>query len=674
MHRSGTSLLARLVNLLGATIPKTQMPATSENPSGYWESRPITRFNNRLLKSAGSDWKDDMPLSQDWFTDPARAEDRAEAFRILQEEFEGAQTFVLKCPRLCRLLPFWEQVFAEAGIAPHAVIITRDPGEVANSLAARASVPEFAPAAISSAAASALLWLRYTLEAEQYSRNIPRFFVDHADILNDWKQSLKPIFEGFISGLPLAESNYGPDIDALFRPEMRRSRTEADRDVTEDPQVQELLQPLRILQKSFHEGNTELTATCDSWRQRLDHVSLAYAPARKNDTSGYEQDMWCRAMLLDLQLLFKADAMMPAGNLASPGNILFLSGKPRSIGHVFRIAHPAGILRSAGWSVEIMATGDPHAEEAIGSADMVIVFRSEWNDAFGMIRQQCLKKGIPLVYDIDDLIFEPDIIHPEDIKDKDFNYWSMNSMSFRQALSEADAAILTTKPLVRSASELCAKTFELPNTLDDSLAAYAAVAERLPKPSEADGKIRIGFMSGTATHERDFRVVAPVLAEILGHRPDALLVIVGALDVLSHAELDPFRDRIEMRPRVPLNELLDEMARIDIHISPLEMDYPLCHCKSAIRVNFAGAVGVPSVASATTPHCHAVIDGISGHLAWNKAHWLSSLYHLLDEPETRRRMGKAARIHTMAQYGPEMGGMLTHAVYGILTALKVRKN
>jgi hypothetical protein len=85
-------------------------------------------------------------------------------------------------------------------------------------------------------------------------------------------------------------------------------------------------------------------------------------------------------------------------------------------------------------------------------------------------------------------------------------------------------------------------------------------------------------------------------------------------------------------------------------------------------------VGVPSVASATTPHCHAVIDGISGHLAWNKSHWLSSLYHLLDEPETRRRMGKAARIHTMAQYGPEMGGMLTHAVYGILTALKVRKN
>lgn len=669
MHRSGTSLLARLINLLGATAPLTRMPATTENPSGYWESVPVTRFNNRLLASAGSDWKDDTPLPTSWFNDPARTEDIGEAIRILKEEFGEAPLFVLKCPRICRLLPFWERVFAEAGIRPKAIILTRDPVEVANSLAARAAIPAFAPAAIRSAASSALLWLRYTLDAERYSRNIPRYFVDHSAILKDWKTALQPVREGFMSGLPTQEDADLAEIEALFDPRMRRARTAADPNVKDDPDTDRLLHPLQMLREKLNSADPDIQDTCDVWHDRLETIHQSYAPVRSAKGGTFEEDAWSKAMLQALHTLFLADGMTVDGQKRK-GNILFLSGRIQSIGHVLRVAQPSAVLEAAGWSTRILATDDPEVDGAIGAADMVVVFRSVWNPALERIKEKCVSGGIRMVYDIDDLVFLPGIIHPEDIDAEKLGAWSRDSMAYQQALTASDAAILTTGTLAAYAAVHCRQVHELPNFIGTSLADHATAALTLPRPSDADGRLRIGFMSGTPTHDRDFALVVPALAGVLANRKDTVLVVTGYVDLGLYDELLPFRDRIEVRPRVPLNDLFAEMTRLDIHLSPLEMDYPLCSCKSAIRVNFAGAVGVPSVASSTEPHSRAILDGISGYLAWNAAHWSASLYHLLDDPDSRRSMGLAAQIHTLAQYGPQMGGMLTRAVYGSLCRKK----
>ena len=51
MHRSGTSPLTRVLNLLGAKLPNNVMPpAPNNNEQGFWESRDLMVINDDILK------------------------------------------------------------------------------------------------------------------------------------------------------------------------------------------------------------------------------------------------------------------------------------------------------------------------------------------------------------------------------------------------------------------------------------------------------------------------------------------------------------------------------------------------------------------------------------------------------------------------------------------------
>ena len=62
MHRSGTSVLARAISLLGVSLPSDLPAPGPDNPEGYWESVGLQRINDRLLQAAGSAWLDVAPL------------------------------------------------------------------------------------------------------------------------------------------------------------------------------------------------------------------------------------------------------------------------------------------------------------------------------------------------------------------------------------------------------------------------------------------------------------------------------------------------------------------------------------------------------------------------------------------------------------------------------------
>ena len=56
MHRSGTSALANVLALAGASLPREVMPADSHNARGYFEPWRIAVFNDRRLAAAGTSW------------------------------------------------------------------------------------------------------------------------------------------------------------------------------------------------------------------------------------------------------------------------------------------------------------------------------------------------------------------------------------------------------------------------------------------------------------------------------------------------------------------------------------------------------------------------------------------------------------------------------------------
>ncbi len=57
MHRSGTSALARVLNLCGAYLPDELMsPRHYDNPTGFWEPEAIVKLNDRVLRQLGGAW------------------------------------------------------------------------------------------------------------------------------------------------------------------------------------------------------------------------------------------------------------------------------------------------------------------------------------------------------------------------------------------------------------------------------------------------------------------------------------------------------------------------------------------------------------------------------------------------------------------------------------------
>ena len=185
MHRSGTSAVAGCLHRLGVDFGPRLMPATGDNPRGYYEHIDIVNLHDRLLLALGGSWDETRPLPPDWWLDDTLTGSyRAELLNLLRRDLSTAPLWGLKDPRLCRLLPWWEPVWAATETQPLFVIVRRHPSEVAASLARREGF---------STAKSHLLWLLHLVEAERWTRAGQRVFIDFQDFLADWQTALEPV-------------------------------------------------------------------------------------------------------------------------------------------------------------------------------------------------------------------------------------------------------------------------------------------------------------------------------------------------------------------------------------------------------------------------------------------------------------------------------------------------
>ena len=68
MHRCGTSLITRVVNLLGWHLGAEErlMKADQFNPKGYWEHQSIVDLNDEILRRLGGSWRDPPPFPSGW--------------------------------------------------------------------------------------------------------------------------------------------------------------------------------------------------------------------------------------------------------------------------------------------------------------------------------------------------------------------------------------------------------------------------------------------------------------------------------------------------------------------------------------------------------------------------------------------------------------------------------
>src|SRR5262249_26829916 len=139
MHRSGTSMVARLLNLCGLYLgqDKDLMPAQPDNPEGFWEHLGFVDINQRILAQLGGTWDRPPAPAKGWESQPEtvplcqRAED-------LVKEFSRANPWGWKDPRNSLTLPFWNRVLPNLKV----LICVRNPLEVMHSLRKRNNFSE----------------------------------------------------------------------------------------------------------------------------------------------------------------------------------------------------------------------------------------------------------------------------------------------------------------------------------------------------------------------------------------------------------------------------------------------------------------------------------------------------------------------------------------------------
>jgi hypothetical protein len=172
MHRSGTSMLARLLNLCGVYLGTPEELAFKDvhNPEGYWENPRFVSINERLLHRSGGEWDFPAPLQGS----PELVDAERVRAAALVEELGGQRVWGWKDPRTSLTLPFWREVLPNL----RAVVCVRHPIEVAWSLRQRNS---------SSSTFGSNLWLAYNrriLEAippsERVVTHYDAYFADPA--------------------------------------------------------------------------------------------------------------------------------------------------------------------------------------------------------------------------------------------------------------------------------------------------------------------------------------------------------------------------------------------------------------------------------------------------------------------------------------------------------------
>jgi len=213
MHRSGTSALTGVLSLLGIYPGENLLPAMEDvNPKGFWEHAEIVSIHDQLLGALGSAWYDVNPLPEQWWLTPIATECRNKIVSVLHRDFSNHNIWVIKDPRMCRLLQLWQEVFRELGCKPLYILSLREPNEVAHSLLKRDDLEEVE---------SCLLWLTHMLEAEYQTRGQLRTFVNFECLMSDWNKTIDEISATLHLTWPIQVEDAASNINAYLDPSLR---------------------------------------------------------------------------------------------------------------------------------------------------------------------------------------------------------------------------------------------------------------------------------------------------------------------------------------------------------------------------------------------------------------------------------------------------------------------
>lgn len=183
MHRTGTSTVARLLNMMGCYFGPEgiALDPAEDNQKGFWERRDVKQANDLLLQKNNATWSN---ISQ-FRVEDISEDSRDDFFKMAKKIVNGIDAhrpWMIKDPRNCITFSLWRSLLE----LPVCVQVFRNPYEVALSLKRRNSFP---------IAFSLALWEKYQLASIASGKGLPNIIIDYNELIADPVKVVNKFFE-----------------------------------------------------------------------------------------------------------------------------------------------------------------------------------------------------------------------------------------------------------------------------------------------------------------------------------------------------------------------------------------------------------------------------------------------------------------------------------------------
>ena len=331
------------------------------------------------------------------------------------------------------------------------------------------------------------------------------------------------------------------------------------------------------------------------------------------------------------------------------GDVLFISN---GIGDSarYRTVYAAEALEQHGFKTAVTIQDNPFLVSYADQFSIFVFHRVLYTEKVARLIERIKALGKEIIFEADDLVYDPQFLQSM------AGYADMNALERKlyengvggEILADPYVKVCTTSTafLAERLREMGKRVFVIRNKVSQEDVKHAD--EVLRTVAKDPSIVRVAYLSGTPSHNRDFAMITDALLAVLAKYPEMRLVLAGPLD--TDSRLQAFAARIERVPFLPRAEYFALVAGTDINLAPLEIGNPFCEAKSELKWFEAGLVAVPTVAAATGTFREAIADGVDGYVAGTTEEWIEKLGRLIEDRTLRQAMGERARATVLEKY------------------------
>jgi glycosyltransferase involved in cell wall biosynthesis len=262
--------------------------------------------------------------------------------------------------------------------------------------------------------------------------------------------------------------------------------------------------------------------------------------------------------------------------------------------------------------------------EIVDSADLLVISRARYDFEIAQLIQQFKTQGKKVWFDIDDWVFDVDQIdlivstQGQEPSDEVLNYWYAVVSRMARTLRLCDGVITTNRYLANKIAKFIAipvnivPNFANAQQLEVSQSIYERKFAQKFNANENMG-IKLGYFSGSASHNRDFALILPALKNVMLGDPRVELVLVGQVELSDGFEAK-FGGRVVRHAFTDYVSLQRLIGDVDFNLVPLVAN-EFTNCKSELKFVDAAIVGTLTIASPTFAYAQAIRHGENGYLA-----------------------------------------------------------